>query len=565
MNSNASFVRDTYDNVENATAAYMTLSKPVIKPKVFQNNIPWKQMRIDLDETFTYNENKQFRFKLPRSGLIDPKSIRLSFNCKARPDVSDTEISTTVSHKAAFSFDINSIFSKASLQVGRGRVLCEQPAYNWISRILSKLCTEPQTNLSQRAWMEGLGQCGAIGENAPGARLNYHAAAPLITKNLSMEVARRYVVPINLGIFMQARPLILDPFSEQLELEFTLDRGDIAPIHDQIPTTNIGKYYTEVGYPSLLFTYYPLENTSLYTPMLKQLSSPGFSYQYIQWDYNNFNITSKQQKQVFDIPIFKKYLRHAIAFITCTSDVGSQAYSSFRMYSTLDPTSTFGVGYNSSSTAKTERANTRNASIKQYQWIYNKNIRIPDEPIGVINTRMFQSYDTRDGTPIDIGAESNVNQHSSIRSVVSDPLVNNGEEAWYHLEQTFLADKSKKMSLSHVVTEGMFCSVHATTDVFGSFTNGEEGNVRLEKYYGSSGTTVGRVCSNLMMVGQFSQPLYDGTIGCLSGGTNNETLELEIQLNGVSTADSPPTMQLHVFVAYDNIVNVTDSGVEIDQ
>lgn len=567
MISQASMVNKLASNVDNASQMYLEFSKPVVKPVAFQNNIPWRQMRIDIDETFTYNENKSFRFKLPRSGLIDPRSIRLSFNCKCRADQGEAKISTTTAHRASFSFDINSIFSKVSLQVGRGRVLCEQNAYNWISRFLSKVFVEPQTNLSHRALLEGTGQTAAIGDNAPGAKLNYHANLPSIQKNLSMEVPRRYITPIQLGIFMQKRPIILDPFSEQLELEFTIDRGDIAPFHDQTPTTTIGKYFVEVGYPSLLFTYFPLDNMPLYYPIKKQLQSPGFSYQYLQWDYNTFPMTSKQQKQLFTIPIFKKYIRHAIAFISCNDDLDSQAFSSFRVYNTLEPTSSYSFTFSTTAAAQLERSNIKKASIKQYQWLYNKHIRIPDQPIGVTNFRSFPLYDTTTGTVVPSGSEGSGATQSAIRQTISDKHINNGEEAWYHIEQTLLKDKEEKMALSHVVTEGIFMPIMANSDFYGCQTNGEEGNISTSKYLGSGGLVLGRVCSNFFMVGQFSYPLYDGTIGCLSGGSNNETLQLEIELNGVvsDTPNPSPSMQLNVFVAYDNIVNVTEDSVDIEQ
>jgi hypothetical protein len=53
-------------------------------------------------------------------------------------------------------------------------------------------------------------------------------------------------------------------------------------------------------------------------------------------------------------------------------------------------------------------------------------------------------------------------------------------------------------------------------------------------------------------------------VGCLQGGSNNESLELELELNGITSSATPPKMVLQTYVAYDNILVVKNDSVVVD-
>jgi len=550
LNSNSKVLYDVQSNYDNVMKMYGLFSNPVVRPTAYSKDIPWKQMKIETAETFSYKENRSIRFVLPRSGLIDPRSIRLSFNCRAMPDTGNIT-NTTNPHLGCFVFDINSIFSKVSLLAGRSQVISEQNGYNYITRTISKLATESQmNNMSQRANYMGTGSTEQYQASVPYGRLGYHGIlGSSTTRFINMENARRYLTPVQLGMFVQRRPIVLDPFSEQLELEIILDKGDVA-IHNTLgATTTIKKYYVELGYPTLHFTYFPLNNTPLYKVVEHQLNNNGFSYQYSQWDYNTFTLQSNAQKQIIDIPIYKKWIKYAVAFITCEADKDNQTFSSFRTYATLDPTSTYSNGFNATAPALEERRNLKRSTIKQYQWIYNKQHRIPEKPCQVCTAPDFVAIDTTTGLEV----EPMLNNNNVIvpRDVTAVQQASNGEEAWYHVEQLFLQDKDMFMQLGLSGSEQFFVPYFSSTPYYGALCNGDE---REPAKVTGSGGVPGRVCSHFLMVGQFSQPLYDGTMSCLAGGTDNETLQLEIETNGVTSNANPPKMVLHTFVAYDSIM-----------
>jgi hypothetical protein len=544
-----------HSNYDNVMKMYGLFSNPVVKPVAYSKDIPWQQMKIETAETFSYRENRSIRFTLPRSGLIDPRSIRLSFNCRAMPQTGNIT-TTTLQHLSAFVFDINSIFSKVSLQVGRGQVLSEQVGYNYITRTMTKFATEAQmNNLSQRSNYGGTGTADGYSGTTPQGRMGYHGiAGNLTTRYNNMENSRRYLVPIQLGLFIQQRPIVLDPFCEQLELEITLDKGDVAIHHNSAINANIVKYYVEVGYPTLHFTYFPLNDTPLYKVVDNQLNNNGFSYQFSQWDYNTFTLQSQQRRQRIQIPVFKKWLKYAIAIITCEADKENQAFSSFRTYASLDPTSLFNFTFNNTALAIEQRKNLKRSTIKQYQWIYNKQHKIPEKPCQVCTADDFEAINTTTGVVVD----PMLNNDFVIvpRSTTANQQTNSGEEAWYMLEQMMLQNKEMLMHMSTGSIEQTFVPYLSSSPYFGAITAGDERDGT--KLFGN-GTIPGRVCCHFVMTGQFSQAMYDGTMACLAGGTDNETLELEIETNGVTSNPNPPKMVLHTFVAYDSIM-VTKYG-----
>lgn len=563
LSTSAKLLNDAHNNLQNAHLMYSLYASPIMRPTPYQTNIPWCQKKIEIPETFTYRENRSFRFTLPRSGLIDPRSIRLSFNCRAVP----TGAVGTVSHQAGFVFDINSLFSDVSLNVGRNQVLSHQRAYNMIARTTAKIGNEFQINNTQRGLYMGGGRALDLFNGAEStSRMAYHTLLGQVsgTRYVTVDVSRRYMTPITLGLFVQQRPLVLDPFNEQLELEITLDKGDIALVNHLGPAPAVTQpptIFAEIGYPTLHFTYFDLGNTPLYKQVQNQLDKTGFSYQYVQWMHNQSPLNAKVLRQKIRIPIHHKYIKYALALITCDEDRASQAFSSFRTYATLDPTSTNGNTLLTTDPVKEERRNQKRGCIKTYQWIYNKTQRFPELPVPVINSPeiVSQSPEGTESEPM-----AGTTKVAPIQPTASQ-YISRGEEVWYHIEQLFLQNKEMAMAIGLHPNDSMFIHYDSPHPAYGSITNSsDEGVLNLQKYIGASGTTTGRVASNFFMVGNFTQPLYDGTVACLEGGTNNETLELELELNGITSNTSPPKMILHTFVAYDNILVVKNDSVVVD-
>jgi hypothetical protein len=555
LSSNQRFLEQMYNNRAQAKLKSSLLAEPVLMSDTVQANIPWKYEKLALEDTFVFGEKKTITFKLPRDGLIDPRSLRLSFNARAvLKSLDGTSIgSAPLGHTAEFCFDINSIFSECNLLVGRSQILHKQPGYNLFSRTISKFANELQMNLSSRGLFSGMGISTAFSfSGANNGRLGYHSSRNVSTGNQGLEVSRRYMVPINMGLFLQQKPIYLDAFNESLQIEFVLDKADIAvwtSLTVATAATLIGGYFLEVGYPKLHYTRY-LPSPQLKAEINLMVRSNKLNYQYVMWDHSRFSLPSSVMKHTVQIPISRKWLKHSFAVLRCELD-NTLAFNKFRTYSSLDPSSTNGASF----AVAADRRYAKQSAIRRYFWKYNSQI-IPEKGVDVITPHpRVQAVDINGASVVDANNANTLYPVTTIDDTFQTP----GVEAWYFIEQLFLRNKEMQLSICRPAAETVLLPVEISP-AFSLSAGGEEATGADQKFIGSGGSVTGRLCNEFMMVGLFSESTYDGTVKSLSGGCENDTLELHIEYNGISENAAPPQMFLDVFTAYDNILSIHENG-----
>lgn len=555
LSSNPAFLNDTQDNYANATLKHSLLADPVVAPQTVQANIPWKYEKIELIDSYTYKTNDTIRFTFPRDGLLDPRTLRLSFQVRGLIEGGVLGPPPTL-YDAAFTFDINSIFSRCTLKCGRHQVISDIEPYNLLSRTISKMANEYQMLQTQRSIYTGMGSNAGYNPTSVG-RLNYHSPGNT-SRFQPLALPRRYLVNINQGLFAQQKPIFLDAFYDDLVLEFTLDKPTVSTYfstgNNQINTTpNPLAALLELGNPTLHYTRY------IPTPPLQQelsimLDNSRLAYQFHNHDYYRFNIKAQTKKHVFQIPVSRKWLKYAVAVIRCDADRDASQWSALRTYASIDPN--LNPVQTSSITLAAKYA--KQSAIQQYFWKYG-NQHIPSTPVRVANTTPI--YYDANGVPI-TGASAPTTQRFDF-SVHQYAHVTPAVEAWYMVEQLFLRHKELQLQLCPLPTDAQFFPIDPHTPYASLAAAGMDDATGNQQIVGTTGPTAnGRIPAHFMMVGLFSESGYEGNVMSMSGGLDNESLELHFECVGISDNTTPETrMFLEVFVAYDNIMQATSNGV----
>lgn len=557
LSSNLGFLNDTQDNYANGSFKYALLTEPVMAPQSVQSNIPWKYEKIELIDSFVYKVNNIIQFKFPRNGLVDPRSLRLSFNVRALI----TNSGGPSQFSGSFCWDINSVFSRCTLKCGQQQVITDIQPYNLFSRTISRLANEHQSILTQRGNFLGLGPGTTLyGLAAQNSRFNYHNPGNGSVRPQPLAEPRRYMVPINQGLFAQQKPIYLDAFHDDLVLEFTLDNPTttayLSQTNNAITSTNVRITSLEIGCPTLHYTrHIPVPELQLELDAM--LANARLSYQFHAHDYFRFPIAARQKRYAFEIPISRQWMKYAVAVIRCDTDRDASQWSALRTYACVDPNT------NSSLAGPVLVPNNerwaKQSAIQHYYWRYGSET-IPPQPVRVSNAVPI-IYDAN-GVPINVASDATVDDFTfpTTRFNHVTPAV----EAWYMVEQLFLKHKELQLSMCPAQNESCLEVVDPGTPYINLIGCSEEGDGLNPVNFGlaAGAGTNGRVSSNFMMVGLFSESGYDGTTMAMSGGLENESLQLHFECVGISDNPVPETnMFLEVFVAYDNIMQLTDNGL----
>lgn len=551
LSSPLGFINDTQDNFKEAELKYKLLRDPIVTPEVVQSNIPWVYEKIELVDTFAYKTNDTIRFKFPRSGLIDPRSVRISFQVRAliTSTVADSNLT------GYFVSDINSIFRRCTLKCGSQQTIADIDPYNVYARTLSKMAHERQMTLTQRNTFNGCGgsESTPFSTTNTNNRNNYHSGG-FTGRPQVLATPRRYMTQVLLGPFTQQKPLYLDPFHDDLVLEYTLDHPSFCAVLTSSgnPLDAPTRFVTmvEVGNPTLHYTRHIITD-ELHREMQIMIKSSQIKYQYHAHDYYRYPIIPGQKKHVFRIPVSRKWLKYAFAVIRCDKDRDAPQWDSFRTYASIDPTC------NSTLALSIPLAYqfAKQSSIKEYQWQYAGQ-KIPNLPVRVSNTTTAM-MNRQTNTPV-VGASNTLTQRFDY-STLEYPFVTPGVEAWYMIEQLFLRQKELQLQTYDAAAETTLLPVDPVSPYERLVGSYEDGNITQ-----TQGTTVltGRVPCNFMMVGQFSEGMYDGSVQALSGGLENESLELHMECVDISSNSVPETsMFIDIFVAYDNILQLAENGI----
>lgn len=557
LSSNPGFLNDTQDNYANATLKHSLLTAPVVAPQTVQSNIPWKYEKIELLDSFVYKQNDTIRFSLPRNGLLDPRSLRLSFQVRGLIDGAATP---TTLYQVMFAFDMNSIFSRCTIKCSNQQIISDIEPYNVLSRTISKLANEYQMSQTQRCMYSGMGLSTAgFDPTGTGNQRQVYHSPQYVSRPQPLAITRRYMVNVNQGLFAQQKPIFLDAFYNDLVLEFKLDRPSVSTIFG---TTSLSLSTTplpyvsmiEVGNPTLHFTRY-LPTPSLQRELSIGLDTSKLGYQFHGHDYFRYPIQAQTKKHVFKIPISRKWLKYAVAFIRCDADRDNSLYSSFRTYASIDPNVNFVLTSSIPLAAKYAKQST----VQHYFWKYGMQ-SIPEKPVRVSNTTPV-FYDTNGA--IVTGPANTATQRFDY-SVHQYNHVTPGVEAWYMVEQLFLRHKELQMQLYQPAVEATFLPIDPISP-YAILGNGgyDDGAATSAIVNGQTSPAVlGRIPSHFMMVGLFSESAYEGYMNALSGGIENESLELHFECVGISENPVPETrMYLEVFVAYDNVMQLTSNGI----
>lgn len=553
LSSVNSFLGCWYDNKNAAEKKLKLLTEPVMLCELPESYSTWKQEVIELPNKFTFKAKRRFSFTFPRNGLLDPQSLRLSFNLRfvRKPKPGQTElVNDTSTHWVTF--DVSTIFSECSLYLGKSQLLHRQVEYGKLRRRMATVGIESQMNNGDnkfRALMCGYGRNDGVTTTEVQGRVGYHGSYVSVSnRQLMTEVARRYLVDISMGLFCQKRPIYLDAFHDSLMLEFALADTDIAAVSNLIDDLSTwGDLEMEVGYPKLHYTRY-LPLPALNTQLQEALNAGAIVYQYLHWEHQRIDLPKAVNRHEVDIRIHHKWLRYVYAEIRCDSD-RSITHDSFQTYISLDPYA------NAANTIlSNDHKHAKESCIKRYYWLYNGR-QYPEFPIEVLTTRPEpEAVDYATGT---VKPTPNFQDYFPL-PVDLNKNASPSVEAWYYMEQFFLHMKSKYLQSCRRQIEAPCMGF----DWNSSLLHMQSGS---ETQSNNTIRDTGRLPVDMCLVGQFSESTYDGRMECVSGGHNNDSLKLIIEYNGVSSRayeDHYP-MYLDVFVGYDNALFLSNDGFEL--
>jgi len=637
LETNVGFLNKLNDNAKTSQHFREMLMAPIQECDVVQNNIPWRHERIDIPSDFIYQDGQYFEFCLPRQGLIDPRSIRLSFNLRAylkditSATFTQNEVNVAKSRPFTFTYDINSIFRTVQMKNGAHQMISDQVEYGLLSKTVSKYATEPQLQTTLRSLYSGHTPCNRTlfqpnGVNMILSRAGYHNANNHTTENKMlqpMSMTRRYLVQVQTGLTLQEKPIVLDAFHEDLRLQFYLHNASevlyytTASVSSPRPTwlPVDGRFVLQLGRPSLHFTIYT-PSPQLRAEIDLMLDQHKIRYQFVAYDYFRIPLQARTPFQSLQIPIGrKKWLKYGLAQIRCDQDT-DLIFSTHRTYSALDPVSYTAPGNQSINNVNSSGASVRSwiwpdrefiqsSHLKEYQWKYLDNY-IPEKPVRVFDTQIWNfptaqnaaapadpsskvvsgtvngftntlteepasiTHPSADASAGGFSNSSLVEATAPVNQRVFSPSVEN----WYMIEQLFLRQKELQLGFALPITDGM-PSLLDTDPRYTMHTASEDtiganavGAVRMYGARSAAGVVNdrGRLPTELLMVGMFSSPHYDGNMYALGGGSNNETLSLNLNFNGISPQpylSDIPRMFVDVFVAYDNILDVSRDGITL--
>lgn len=498
---------DISNNLESVAEKYKAFTDPVVMPVAYSDNVPFHFRRLEPDTTnFTYKQNDRINFSFPRIDYLDVSTIRMSFIIRI-----NFTISATTSY---FPWDISTVFSRVRLLYNEHEI-CNISNYGSLNRVLSTLLDESYLPTTSRSQLNGKFNAITAGVGFK-TRNAYHASGET-GHGTSQGVPRNYLINLDFGVFLQKKMLPLKHLAGNLKIEFTIEDPTKVLIVNSLANVPTSAVTMELAYPRIMYTDFVMDEgfDNLTIELMKENK---LNYQYPSWDFSSFSLDYTQERQVFQIPCKRRFLKYAIAVIKCDADYSFQQ-DSYRQYFSLNPNFT------------TDFTCPKLSSVKQYQWRYQSQL-IPDQPVlcfGFLNP--------------DPSVGSGNNFYTAGTLVNSTPPV----EPHYYAELALTRNKFDQLPLGNISTE---------VDGFPVDPLDPNSNI----YSPSVGQTATlRKDSLFAMVGIFSRALPDGTMACLDCGVSgNRGLQLELLFNGVQNTVTPTPMTLEVYTCFDNILTFHD-------
>ena len=534
-----------------ASTNLQTLFQPVNVPTTSQD-LPFDYVDAPLlNARQVYKRSTTLQFSLPKDGLLDPNSVVLFFNLLF-------EGSSSQARSFIPAYDISTLFSRVTLTYGKTVILEDIQEYGQLSQLFSVATKSALRSVTQSGVFQGetLLSTGLNGPVIPALTDNahvrpfYHNPAALASVAPG-QVPRRYMVPLNLGLFQQNKPIPLMYMNEELRLNFYLqDQVQKFAYCISSVALQTGPVINDfqLGQPVLRYkVYYP--SLQLKNQIFNHMTQNKFTLQWTSFQHQKIPLSSTQTNHTLIIKAFRKRIKYALAVIRSELDIDDPQADATATYVALDPR----VPSLTSSGDTVDQA--RKTTLKEYQWIYN-NRAIPQNPVQVLGVHPAYTFDT---ITAPTGALYSVDAYAGA----------SGAEAYYYLRETLgLAsddDVGPMVKDFPWVTQD---SWHGATTGASRFPITTQLNLSLA-------TTTRRAPCNFVIAGKFfdTVTLPDGTleettIDCTSLNSN---LQLKLQFNNASGAGSGystpyPQMYIDVWVAYNVTCQINDLGeITIEQ
>jgi len=576
MQTSHSVIASTHDNHSRGAVLLDRLTQPVAACTPFQSNVPWKYVKIygqngstrvspqslvttgntlvATDATVTnFVDNDKIVFHFPKTGFLDPKSVRVLFNLRGL-FTSEASASST----EQFSYDANTTFSRCRV-LYENEVLEDVMGYDLIANIMSCLFEEPQNFQCARSITNGKMSRGlnVIHDDATSTtsfgtrRLHYHNTGGLSASAVNYSLPRKYMVIPNVGFLHQNRLIPLHAMG-QLSLEFTVNSASMTMFSEGITQT----VQQEIGFPVILCKMFNPEPI-IEQPLRSMIDEGRFTFQYSSWDYNSFVIptptqtnTNMQIRQRFKLRSNRRAAKYLLACIRCELDFNT-AYNSYAMYSSWFVRND--GQFTPSQPALARGQLVRMSSLRSYCAYYNNLPIIPE-------VQCMSSANQYNATTLN--SASSMGQSAALEEPVTPPV-----EPLFYLDDCF---QDTLTSQRQIGMKGMQEFFMGYVDFFTCATGTNTAHDGMfYRHDNTKNHNVNRIGAPLIMAIPLSSALPSGTVGALQAGVDNETLELECCGNQMNDQTAQKTLLqtygaqplvLETFLCYDEIMTLTADG-----
>ena len=518
-------------------------------------------VRLEATNTRQAFTDQVIRFEFDQIGMLDPKSVFLTFN------VQNTGYWNGGSRNVAFSSDIRSVFSRMRLLYGRTCILEDIQDYGSFCNLVSSQRQRVDEAFTSGAILNGTATLNSVSNLTFGTcdRSHYHNHNNSNITNAPLgNVPRRYIIRLNCGLFEQEKWLPLFNMQEKLILELTVadprwcsfllnavNAGVSGP--NAVPPPNSNLVFNRGICVSLPEIQYRRQNIEpiIQTKLESMLNSNQVAFQYISFYHQRFPLNVYNKKHVLKVPAIKKRILYAVAFLRNDEERSQYLSDPMGTYCALDPR----IGYNyTGANPNYDYDGPKRTLLRNYQWRYNGQ-HFPEKPIRVCE-----------------GAH-NLSTAGTGSTVLDGTLTYTGIPVEAVQYANYVLKNSLYTTLSHEA------GVPGLIDNFGpnivqfSKQNNTGGNSDAAI---NSSRAIRAYISSLPIVGKFYTEHMDGsTIFALDGTTNNGCLELILDFNDafryqvselLTFPGNEPKMVVDVWVAYDSILNVDiNNNIVLDQ
>lgn len=504
-----------------------------------------------------YNTDEVIQFKFLQEGILEPKSVYLSFTVSVNaPTAGIQSIPGSGVNPTGLNFtftqDISNVFSRVRLLFGRTGIVEDIQEYGLLQSMFELVQDGTDELTDSTSLLSGktlrAGQSGSTISNTAMDRINYHNIgnnATVVGFNTG-QIPRRYKIRVNLGLLNQQKAIPLFLMNDELMLEFTVNKLYNCAYFENSPVLGIPSTTEspiKIGTPELLYM------TKLPTEIEKALALQNlkrtFTVHYPSFTYINRKLNPSLTSQNLKIPLFNKRILYALAVIRCENDRNRNIFTQDpnNLYFSLDPRTgrtNHAVGGGVAFTYN----EARNTALKSYQWFYN-NQPIPEQPVSVVENEQFTNVVNYFPTP--------------------DIKTGTGAEAMHYLQQTLKLGSFGVIQNDQFGFYDSYNNSGIIPSYFNRISNTATNTTGTELPYQQYRT----VASCFMMAGKFYSERGNGVLYALDGNSLNAQLTLKLEFNKSVTSSlefpTPPPMSVDIFLAYDGIVSInSDRAVIID-